>query len=193
MKNTYKIILMGLVVLGIVYTNAEPDWKKTKDEKYKSIDLCKFPVSIDIGHYVQLKECHKRKIELKQVDCEDIGRGGGDFPCYKGSDVIEVRANFPAIFDASIKKNSSGDDLLNDVNLYWENGIHTIQGTGEWEKLKLCLEVWDVEIWRSAGIIGDVEIGDIKIQVRPPDDTKDDKKEDNTKDQTEDDIGNSED
>ena len=70
--------------------------------------------------------------------------------------------------------NSSGDDLLNEVNLYWENGIHTIQGTGEWEKLTLCLEVWDVEIWRSAGIIGDVEIGDITIQVKPPDASKDD-------------------
>jgi hypothetical protein len=183
MKNTYKIILMGLVVLGIVYTNAEPDWKKTEEEKYKSIDICKFPVSIDIGHYMQLKECHKRKIELKQVQCEDIGQPNNKFPCYKGSDTFEVRANFPAIFTASIDTSSDDKDMIQEVNLYFENGVNTIQGNGQWEELTLCLEAWGVKIWKSAGVIGDVEIGDITIQVRPPDDIKDDNEND-TEDET---------
>ena len=182
MKNTYKLIFLGLVMLGIVYANAEHDWKKTEDEKYIKLDICKFPVSIDVGHYVQLKECHKRKIELKQVQCEDIGQPNDKFPCYKGSDTFQVRTNFPAVFTASIDTSADEKELIKDVNLYFENDVNSIKGTGEWEELTLCLEAWDVEIWKSAGVIGNVEIGEITIKVSPPDNTKDDS-EDNTEDE----------
>ena len=186
MKNNYRVILMCLAVLGVVYASAGPE-KKAEEEKegdwpcykgeepqYKPIEICKFPLSMEVGHYIQLKECRKRKITLVQVDCGSIGRGSGDFPCYKGSDVIEVRANFPAIFSASIEKNDGGEDMLKEVNLYWENGVNTIQGNGEWEELKLCLEAWKVKIWKSA-VVGTVDIGEITIDVRPPNDTQCDK------------------
>jgi len=196
MKNGYRVILMVLAVLGVVYASAGPEKKaeevkceqtekwpksstepenKTEEPQYKPIDLCNFPVSLEVGHYIQLKECSKRKIKLVQVDCEDIGKDGSDFPCYKGSEVIEVRANFPAIFSASINKNDSGEDMLKEVNLYWENGVNTIQGTGDWEELKLCFEAWKVEIWKSGGTVGTVDIGEITIGVRPPDDTQEEK------------------
>ena len=190
MKNSYRVILMVLAVLGVVYASTGPEKKNEEVEKkaeeedwpcykgeevqYKPIDLCKFSVSLEVGHFIQLKECHKRKIKLIQVDCKSIGRDGGDFPCYKGSDVIEVRANFPAIFGASIDKNGSGEDMLKEVNLYWENGVNTIQGTGDWEELKLCLEAWNVEIWKSV-VVGTIEVGEITIDVRPPDDTQEEK------------------
>jgi len=185
MKNGYRIILICLAVLGVVYASAGPekkaeeekerDWPCYKDEEvqYKPVDLCKFPLSIEVGRYIQLKECNKRKIELKQVKCSEINQDNAQFPCYKGSDVIEVRANFPAIFSASIEKNDSGEDMLEQVNLYWENGVNTIKGNGEWEELKLNLEAWKVKIWKSGGTIGTVGIGDITIGVRPPDETKD--------------------
>jgi len=171
MKNTYRVILMGLAVLGVVYASKGPE-KKTKEEKYKLIDLRISPVSMEVGHFVQLKECHKRNIELKQVTCKSIGRDSrGDFPCYKGCDVIEVRTNFPAILNASLNKNSGNEDMLKDFNLYWENGVNTIQGTGDWEKLKLCLEAWDVEMWKYGRTAGTIKVDEITIGV-PPDDTQ---------------------
>ena len=162
---------MALAVLGVVYASAGPEKKNEEAWKYNPIDLCKFTVSLEVGHFVQLKECHKRKIKLVQVDCESIGRDHGDFPCYKGSDVIEVRANFPAIFSASIDKSDGDEDMLKKVNLYWENGVNTIQGGSGWEELKLCLEVWNVEIWKY-DTIGTVDVGEITISVKPPDDTQ---------------------
>lgn len=138
---------------------------------------------MEVGHFVQLKECNKRKIELKQVDCKEIGQGYDKFPCYKGSDVITVRANFPAIFDASLNKNSQREDMPKEVNLYWENGVDTIQGGIGWEELALCLEVCDVDIHKSS-TPDTIEIGEITIQVRPPDETIDHNKDD-TKDDKE--------
>jgi len=169
MKNAYRVILIGLAVLGVVYASAEPE-KKTKEVKYEPIDICKFPVSMEVGHFVQLKECNKRKIELKQVDCSEIGQANDKFPCYKGCDVIKVRANFPAILNASLNKSGGDEDMLKEVNLYWENGVNTIQGGTGWEELKLCLEAWDVEIWKSP--VGTIKVGEITIDVRPPDDTQ---------------------
>ena len=175
---------MILAVLGVVFAGTGPEKKaedvetKTKEKCYNPIDICTFPVSMEVGHYIQLKECHKRKIELKQVTCKSIGRDNSDFPCYKGSDVIEVRANFPAILNASLHKSGGGEGLLKDFKLYWENDVNTIQGNGDWEELKLCLETWNVEIWKSGGTVGTVEIGDITIEVRPPDDPNDTQSED---------------
>ena len=193
MKNAYRVVLIGLAVLGVVYASKGPEKMKkdvkydpvekclksstgpekmTKDVKYDPADICTFPVYMDVGHFVQLKECGKYKIELKQVTCKSIGRDGGDFPCYKGCDVIEVRTNFPAILSASLNKSGVDEDMLKDINLYWENGINTIQGTGDWEELKLYLEAWDVEIWKST--VGTVKFGEITIKVKPKDTKRED-------------------
>ncbi|MBN1804078.1 MAG: hypothetical protein JW837_02390 [Sedimentisphaerales bacterium] len=184
MKNIYKVILMALIVLGAAYAGTETK-KNTEDEacKYKLFDLCKFPVNLDVGHYVRLENCHKRKIELKQVQCEDIGQTNDKFPCYKGCDTFKVKANFPAIFSASIDTGADDKDMLKEVNLYWNNGVNTIKGTGEWEELTLCLEAWSVEIWKSQGIIGSVGVGEITIKVKVPDEPKEDTKN-NIKEET---------
>ncbi len=162
MKNAYRVVLIGLAVLGVVYGCKGPE-KKTEEVKYHPIDLCTFPASMEVGHYVQIK----RKIELKQVKCSEIGQANDKFPCYKGCDVIEVRANFPAILNASLNKNGGDEDMLKDFNLYWKNGVNTIQGTGDWEEFKLYLEAWDVEIWKSP--VGTIKVGDITIGVKPKD------------------------
>jgi hypothetical protein len=196
MKYAYRVILMGLILLGVVYASTGPDKKteeienteevkntkevekKTEIEawKYKPIDLCNFPVSMKVGHYVQFKACNKREIKLEQVDCKSIGRER-DFPCYKGSDVIEVRANFPAILSATIDKSSGDEEILEEVNLYWEDGVNTIQGcTGDWEELTLCLEAWGVDLWKFAP--GTIDVGEITIQVRCPEDPKDEPEDD---------------
>jgi hypothetical protein len=61
-------------------------------------------------------------------------------------------------------------NILKDMNLHWENGVNTIQGdTGGWEELKLYLEAWDVEIWKSGGNAGTVKVGEITIKVKPKD------------------------
>ncbi len=60
--------------------------------------------------------------------------------------------------------------MLKEMNLHWEDGVNTIQGsTGGWEELKLYLEAWDVEIWKSGGTAGTVKVGEITINVKPKD------------------------
>ncbi len=165
MKNAYRVVLIGLAVLGVVYASTGPE-KKTKEVKYDPVEIGTFPVFMEVGHYVQLKDAGKIQIKLEQVSCPS----GRNFPCYEGCVTIKARANYPAIFSASVNKSGGDVDMLNEMNLYWENGVNTIQGgTGDWEELKLYLEAWDVEIWKSGGTAGTVKVGEITIKVKPKD------------------------
>ncbi|MHC4725972.1 MAG: hypothetical protein ACYS17_01995 [Planctomycetota bacterium] len=167
-----KKSLIALAVAALMVTTVQAgdpaikrdgDWPFT----YKAIDLCKIPVFMDIGHFVQLKDCNKREIKMVQVDCASIGKNGGDFPCYSDCENIEVRANFPAIFGASLTKIGS---VLQDTSVYWKDGINQISGsTGDWEKLTICLDAWKAEIWRAALPTQNAKVGELIINVKPPD------------------------
>jgi hypothetical protein len=171
MKMVKKSII-ALVAVALIATTVQAgdpaikrdgDWPFT----YKAIDLCKIPVFMDIGHFVQLRDCHKREIKLVQVDCESIGRDPGDFPCYSDCEDIEVRANFPAIFGASLIKTGP---VLQDTNVYFKDGDNQIDGsTGDWEKLTICLDAWKAEIYRAALPTKNAKVGELVINVKPPD------------------------
>jgi hypothetical protein len=171
MKMVKKCII-ALAVAALMATTVQagdPAIKKDGDWpwEYKAIDLCTMPVYMDVGHYVQLKECNKREIKLVQVDCESIGRDSGDFPCYSDCEDIEVRANFPAIFGATLSKIGP---ILKDTNLYWKDDHNQISGsTGSWEKLTICMDAWNAEIWRAAEPAENAQVGEITINVKPPD------------------------
>jgi len=168
-----KKCIIALAVAALMVTTVragDPAIKKDGDWpwEYKAIDLCTIPVYMDVGHYVQLKECNKREIKLVQVTCTTIGKNNtDDFPCYSDCEDIEVRANFPAIFGASLSKIGP---ILKDTSIYWKDDINQISGsTGDWEKLTICLDAWNAEIWRAAEPAENALVGEITINVKPPD------------------------
>lgn len=139
------------------------DWPWT----YKAIDLCTMPILMDVGHFVQLKECHKREIRLKQVPCGDIGKKvADDFPCYLDCEEIEVRANFDAIFGAKVAKNGP---ILDKVEAYWDEDKDQIEGNGTWQKLKVCVKAWKAQIWNASEPADKTNVGSLTITVKPPD------------------------
>jgi len=158
-------MLIGLAVLGVVYASTGPE-EMNKEVKYEAVEIGTFPVLMKVGYYVQLCDAGKIQIKLEQVKCQS----GRRFPCYEGSVTIKVRANYPAILSASLNKSGGDVDILKEMNLYWENGVNTIQGgTGGWEELKLYLEAWNVEIWKSGVTSGTVKVGEITIKIKPKD------------------------
>lgn len=163
------IIALAVVALMVTVVHADdPSIKKDGDWPwtYKAIDLCKMDVLMDVGHYVQLKECNKRELVLEQVDCVSIGKDG-KFPCYSGCEEIEVKANFPAIFGGDLSKIGP---ILKDTTVYWKDDINQISGsTGDWEKLTVCIDAWEAEIWRATAPDDETLVGELTINVKPPD------------------------
>jgi hypothetical protein len=159
-----KRTLIAIAVVGILATSVQAVDPYIKQDvgwpvQYVALDLCTMPVVMDVGMYVQLKECEKRIIKLVQVDCPE----GRAFPCYSDCDDFEVRANFAAVFGTKLTK-ASGSPVKN-----WEayfDGDSTIPGDGVYHKLTVCVDAWETEIW-TAGPGDEVNVGTLTITVKP--------------------------
>ena len=180
-----KKCLIAIAVVALLATSVQAVTNPIKKDPglwpwhYDTIDICVFPVTLDVGHYVQIEDCHLLVMKLKQTDCSDIGKLPADFPCYGDPAVpgaacvdIGVRANFPAILGASLAISGGGitQVLKSDgYDLFWFGDDNDIAGnTGAYEYLKLCLSAWQVELWKSGSATGTITVGMITINVKPP-------------------------
>jgi hypothetical protein len=137
---------------------------------YLELEICQIPVYMDVGMYVDMKDCGKKKIEMKQVTCPD----GRKFPCYSGCTDFEIRANFEVKLGTKLYR--IGDVIkVKDGNEYWEAKIYltdgvtedyVIPGDGNYHKRRVCVEAWEAQIWKAAP--GDkVLVGEVAITVKP--------------------------
>jgi len=130
--------------------------------EYKALVVCNIPIKMHVGMYVQVKDCKKKKIVLQQVDCGDIGKGSGDYPCYLGCVSFDVRANFEVKMGS--KLNKSGD-TIKDWAAYYDGG-DVVPGDGDYHTMKVCVKAWKTQIYKAAP--GDeVSVGSIDITVKP--------------------------
>lgn len=134
--------------------------------EYEALDSCVIPVHMEIGYYVEVgwpsedlvvdpndpnepndvepepsdievgQAWDTWRIELRQVECGDIGKDSQtDWPCYSGCENIEIRANFDVKLTTKLEKTS---DLINAWEAYFD-GIDVVNGSGEWEMVKVCV------------------------------------------------------
>lgn len=160
------VALLATTVQGANPMKFEGTWPWTKI--YEPVGICTLPVYLEVGHYVQIKDCGDLEMKLVQVDCGEIDKGGDDFPCYAGCVSFDARANFLATFGANF--NGSDVNIITDKNLSWPNG-DTIGPDGGWENLKLCMKAWKVALWGSGQTSGTVKVGTITITVKPQTET----------------------
>jgi len=128
---------------------------------YLELEICQIPVYMDVGMYVDMKDCGKKEIVLKQVSCDTIGKGSGDFPCYTGCVTIQIRANFEVKLGTKLYK-------IGDVIKDWSVTLSTdiIPGDGNYHDVDVCVDAWKAQIWTAAP--GDkVLVGEVAITVKP--------------------------
>ena len=135
--------------------------------QYQALDLCEIPVKMEIGVFVQINECHKRKITLKQVQCGDIGKNAnGDWPCYKGCDTIKVRANFDV--KLGLRKEKVGP-VLDKWEAYFTDGDTVDAGAG-WVSHEICVKAWKAKLYEQEvlGKAGETfTVGKVFVTVKP--------------------------
>jgi len=133
--------------------------------EYKEVDVCDMPVKMEIGGYVEIDDCTDRKIILKQVDCAEIGQGGGDFPCYVDCETIKIRANFDAKLGTRLVKNEMGTGVIEKWEGFYDGG-DVVPGDGAWHNMKVCVKMWKAKLWN--GTVGDeVKIGTLYVTAKP--------------------------
>lgn len=130
--------------------------------EYKSLDVCAIPIKMNIGMYVQVIDCKKKKLVLNQVTCGDIGQGDDKYPCYHGCVTFDVRANFEVKMGQWLEKVG---DIIGDWSCYYDGG-DVVPGDGNPHTMKVCVKAWNTKIYKHAA--GDeVEVGKIHITVKP--------------------------
>lgn len=175
-----KKILITIAVVAFLTASVQaidPGYTKKYDSfwpyDYVSVPICLIPVVIDVGYFVQLKDCPDYKIKLTQVPCASIGKGSGDFPCYDGCVDIKVRSNFLVKLGANIKNKAS---FWGDGSAYWASpgeGITPDEvpaGPGPsdgWHVRKPCVKAWVVKIWEAPGPADEVTFAHLEITVKP--------------------------
>ena len=130
--------------------------------EYKALDLCVIPVYMHVGFFVQVEKCNERKIKLVQVECADIGKGGGDWPCYKDCEKVKIRANFEV--KLGLKKSKIGG-VLKDWSAYF-SGSDTVDASGNWNEIEICVDAWKAEIYKNAPG-KEIKVGEVTITVKP--------------------------
>ena len=132
--------------------------------EYKARDLCVIPVYMHVGYFVDVAEC-LIGIKLAQVDCGEIGKDIGDWPCYLDCRNILIRANFEAKLGLRLEKNRAGDDIIGEWDAYFGRG-DVIAGDGRWHTKRVCVKAWKARLQnRSPG--ARVRVGKVTVTVKP--------------------------
>jgi hypothetical protein len=135
--------------------------------EYKALELCVLPVRMEIGILVQVNKCKDRKIDLKQVDCAEIGKAAKNFPCYKDCDNVQIRTNFPIKLGTKLTKQGS---VIKNWKAYYD-GDDFVDPTGNsWKTVTVCVEAWDTQLLNeeTSGEAGDwITVGTVAVTVKP--------------------------
>jgi hypothetical protein len=168
-KSLIAIALMGFLATTVMAGDlAQNPWKFDIDWPhiviYEELEICQIPIYMDVGMYVELKDCDKKEIILVQVPCADIGKGGGDFPCYHDCVDIELRANFDVKLGTKLYK--IGTVIDGDKWTAYYQGADTITGDGNYHTVTLCVDAWSANIYSVSP--GDkVLVGEVAVTVMP--------------------------
>jgi hypothetical protein len=128
---------------------------------YTALEICQIPVYMDVGYYVQLVDCGKKEIILKQVTCASIGKGSGDFPCYEGCVSFEIFANFEVKLGTTLYKEGP---VIDSWSASLDNDI--VPGDGAKYTRTVCIKAWKAKIWNNAPD-SKLKVGEVAITVKP--------------------------
>jgi len=130
--------------------------------EYKALDLCVIPVYMHVGYFVQVFECHKRKIKLVQVECGDIGKGSGDWPCYKDCEDVKVRSNFE--IKLGLRKEKVGS-IIDQWSAYFD-GDSVVSPSESWQTVTVCVNAWKARLLKTTPGT-EIEVGTVYLTVKP--------------------------
>jgi hypothetical protein len=165
-KSLIAIALLALLATTVQAGDSAANPRKFDDHwpwTYTALEICQIPVYMDVGWFVQLVDCNKKEIILKQVTCDSIGKDPAkDFPCYYGCVKFKLYANFEVKLGTVLYKDPIG--IIDAWEATLDNDI--VPGDGNQYEREVCIKAWKAKIWKAAP--GDkVLVGEVAITVKP--------------------------
>ena len=93
-----KSVLLGIAVVVLVALPAFAGSKKIEGWQgywtWFAQPVKDFPIKMKIPWYIDITNQKGWEILLEQVECAALGRGAGDWPCFRGCNDLKVAVNF---------------------------------------------------------------------------------------------------
>jgi len=141
-----------------------PTFRWPYEISYEELVVCNIPIKMDVGMYVKVIDCGKKKIILTQVSCIDIGKEAKQYPCYRGCVEFDVVANFTVKLGAELHKNEE-IGIIKNWEAYYDSDT-VVPGDGTPTTVKLCVKAWEAQLQNHAA--GDaVDVGSVDVTVKP--------------------------
>lgn len=150
-------------------------WPATITITYTPKEICRIPIYIKVGMFIEIENCSSKKIVMEQVNCPS----GQSFPCYKGCVEIKIRANFEAKLSLKLYKGGAGAGIISggwsgdNWKAYFTNDggatkptTWTVTGDGNWNTVNVCVEAWDANIY-AATPNTQIQVGEVAILAVP--------------------------
>lgn len=132
--------------------------------EYKKIEICRIPIWMEVGFWVEIRDCENAEILLVQVECKDVNRDDDNWPCYTGCADIAIRTNFEASIDGDVSH--SGWDMSHKEKFNGKEPL-VIAGDGDWHEIEACVIAYNFKLWKeTAGGVKE-EIGYLKVRIKP--------------------------
>jgi hypothetical protein len=132
--------------------------------EWKELTICEISLRMNIGMYVDVKDCKDRKIILDQVECGDIEKADNEFPCYYGCTNVDIRANFDVKLNTDLVLNNEIIDKWDD---HFPDG-DVVVGDGNYHTVKVCIKTWRTRLYKSNGTFGtEKTIGKVLLTAKP--------------------------
>jgi hypothetical protein len=181
-KSIIAIALIGMLATVSFAQDAQVPGQFKVDGKwpvtctYTPVEICRIPVVLEVGMFIEIENCKDKKIVLKQVSCI----APQTFPCYKGCVTIKVRANFDAKLGLKLYKLTPTPPAVAIINgsnwkAYFSDGAipvpvtadtWLITGNGNYQSVDVCVEAWDANIY--AGTPGTQNpVGEVAVTAIP--------------------------
>jgi len=174
-----KKCLLAIAVVAFLAAIVQADTRQYKGDPwptvYKPVEMCTIPVYIEVGWWIEIKDCQDLEITLEQVNCSEleiVNKDADDWPCYEGCEKFKVRTNFEAELDLEFDHDSDiinkhDEGIFNETSGDWEDPF-IVSPDADWQEFEICINAWVVERWESTADAGDDEkVGDLIIWVVP--------------------------
>ena len=136
--------------------------------EYKKVEICRIPLWMEIGFYIEVCGCDDAEILLEQVDCEEIGRKKTEWPCYYGCAKIQIRSNFEVEIDGDVDHSvdMSHQERFTGCGMTLKEPVKC-PGDSAWHEIEACVRAYNVKLLGETPTGQAVNIGYLSIRARP--------------------------
>jgi len=161
MKKSLLLGVVAVALLGLPALAGEQKYEGwvthtvvTYDPQY----VDDFPVKMVIPWYIKIVNQKDWEITLDQVDCANLGRGSGDWPCFKGCKDLVIATNFDCTLLCGVNKTYLAGNWGCSVS---PQDVDKPGGT-----TTVCVKLWKADLL-GAQPGQNMHVADIDIYVKP--------------------------